>query len=700
MGACNVVLRRSILPGNSAVARLLGATAMLALLAGLASPLAHADEELPGRVGRIAEFAGQLYQSPEDRAAEWTLIGLNYPVATGDNLWVSGDGRAEIDYGGGQFRLAGETSLHVSRMDEAQLSLFLAQGRVIVRLRVLDPGDAARIDTPNTQIQMTRAGLYRIEVTPDRQTTTVTVREGEATTALVAGMQQALPGQTVIVTGPEPSAADVRNAVGQDGFDTWSADRDRRYERSRASAHVSRQMVGYADLDEYGTWQVTPEYGAVWYPTMVADGWVPYRDGYWTTVGGWGNTWVDSAPWGYAPFHYGRWAYVGGRWGWCPGAYALRPAWAPALVGWYGGAAWGASIGSRGPVYGWVPLAWGEPYHPSWRGCSSSCWARYNRPYAVGMAVRSNALPPRYANIGVPGAMTAVAGDALIGHRPVGDNLLRIPAQQAALAPVLAAAPVLGSGPRHVPVVRTGDGGAPAPASTFYPTSRPARTGASPPARQPLPSTSGESGTTAGAAPGGAPLPARMAPAPAAQRPPNAVALPSTNAAVAARPASSGGTVTGTLLPGPETATGGNTASGGAASGEARPRRKIQPAQPSGAPVQPTAAAQATGGIPMPPSSATRTAPLRQPQSEGGIALPPSPRGTSDARGAALHAPVAAPALPPGVVPGAPGTAPRANGPAAPPPAVAPAGGQGTAKPAAGTMTPPANNNGGSVPVK
>jgi hypothetical protein len=697
MATCNIVLRRSILPGNPGAARLLGATAMLALVLASASPRAHADEELPGRVGRIAEFAGQLYQSPEDRAAEWTLIGLNYPIASGDNLWVTGDGRAEIDYGGGQFRLAGETSLHVSRMDETQLSLFLAQGRVIVRLRVLDPGDAARIDTPNTQVQMTRTGLYRIEVTPDRQTTAVTIREGEATTALVAGVQQALPGQTVIVTGPDPLMADVRNATGQDGFDTWSADRDRRYERSRASAHVSRQMVGYADLDEYGTWQVTPEYGTVWYPTMVADGWAPYGDGYWTTVGGWGNTWVDNAPWGYAPFHYGRWAYVGGRWGWCPGAYALRPAWAPALVGWYGGTGWGTSIGYHGPVYGWVPLAWGEPYHPSWRGCSANCWARCNRPYAVDMAVRSNALAPRNANIGNPGAMTALAGNALIGRRPVGENLLRIPGPQAALAPVLAAAPIVGSGPRHVPIVRTGDGGVPAPASTFYPASRSARTGGSVPLRQALPSASGESGTTAGSAPGGAPLPTRVAPAPAAPRPPNSVALPSPNAAAGPRPSPPTGKVAGVLAPGPETATGGNAASGSAASIEARARRKIQPVPPSGVPVQPATAAQVTGGIPIPPSSATRAAPLRQTQSEGGFPLPPpSPRGASDARSVGLHAPVAAPVA----VPGTPGAAPRANGPAAPPPAVAPAGGQGTVKPAAVTTAAPANNNGGAVAVK
>ena len=282
------------------------------------------DDDLPARVGRIAEFAGQLFLSPQDHPTDWDAIGINYPITSGDNLWVSGDGRAEVDYGGGQFRLAGDTSVHVSRLDDRQLALFIAQGRLIVRVRSLDPGDVSRVDTPNTQVTLTRPGLYRIEVAPDRETTTLTVREGEAQVALANGVQQSLPGQTVTVIGINAVNADIRNSIGVDGFDTWSADRDRRYERGRSTAYVSREMVGYADLDEHGSWQTYPEYGAVWFPTAVAPGWAPYSDGYWTDVGGWGRTWVDRAPWGYAPFHYGRWAWVGGRWGWC--SWRLRGA--------------------------------------------------------------------------------------------------------------------------------------------------------------------------------------------------------------------------------------------------------------------------------------------------------------------------------------------------------------------------------------
>ncbi|HMA46272.1 MAG TPA: DUF6600 domain-containing protein, partial [Frankiaceae bacterium] len=474
---------------------------------------ARADDDLPGRVGRISEFAGQLYLSPEDRATEWQGIGLNYPVSSGDNLWVGGDGRAEVDYGGGQFRLAGDTSVHVSRLDENLLALFIAQGRVILRVRALDPGESARIDAPNTQIQLTRPGLYRIDVVPDRQSTAVTVREGEAIVLLANGSQQALPGQMAIVTGPDPAAANVVNGTGQDGFDAWSADRDRYYDRPRGNAYVSREMVGYADLDQYGSWETAPEYGAVWFPGNVAPGWAPYQDGYWTSVAGFGLTWVDAAPWGYAPFHYGRWAWVHGRWGWCPGAYVARPVWAPALVGWVGGPGWRVSASFGAPVYGWVPLGWGEPYHPWWGRCSNDCWTRYNRPYAVNVAERPARPPAHFRNADVPGAVAAVAAPTLSGKLMVREHLVPVPSQQYRSAPVLAAAPAVPSGPPRIPGPRAGTGGTPPPASTYYPVSRGGRVGVEQGARRAAPAAT-PAAPTAGqpmTRPGGSPPPSAAA---------------------------------------------------------------------------------------------------------------------------------------------------------------------------------------------
>src|SRR5262249_27720333 len=162
--------------------------------------------------------------------------GQNYPIMSGDNLWIEGDGRAEIDYGSGQLRLAGGTSLHVSRLDDRALTLFVAQGRVILHVRVLEPGESVRIDAPTTQVQLNRSGVYRIDVAPDTQALILVVREGDADVLLAGMAQQVQAGQMVTVMNP--AIAEIREAVGVDGFDTWSADRDRHYDRSRSLAYV------------------------------------------------------------------------------------------------------------------------------------------------------------------------------------------------------------------------------------------------------------------------------------------------------------------------------------------------------------------------------------------------------------------------------------------------------------------------------
>jgi hypothetical protein len=593
--------------------RALRALLVAALVSLCASPsLALADDDLPARVARVADFAGQLFVSPEERAGEWSEIGLNYPLTSGDNVFVSADGRAEIDYGGGQLRFAGDTNVHVSRLDDRQLAFFVAQGRVIVRARVLEAGESITVDTPNTQLQLTRPGLYRVDVLPDQQVSVVTVRDGEALAALANGALPVLPGQSATIAGTDPAFADVRLGAGDDGFDTWSADRDRYYEQGRSIAYVSPAMVGYAPLDQYGTWQQYPDYGPVWFPNDVAPGWAPYSDGYWVSVGGWGYTWVDYAPWGYAPFHYGRWAYVGGRWGWCPGRLVARPVWAPALVAWHGGARWMVSAGAGAPVYGWVPLGWREPYIPWWRACSSRCWSHLNHPYGVAARERPRVPPTQYVNSAVPGAFTAVSATALARSQPVAPNRVRLPQGAATSAPALANAPALPRPRPQPPAIATG-GAAPVPASSLAPPRARAGTAAS---------------TGVGSPSSASPLPSRPSAAPG-----TAVPL-GTGSTTGSMPRSFPPQRPVTAAPSP-------SAHAPAATTIAIPPARAAP--PSRAPVAPT------GTQAVPPAA------VRQPQASPQAGRPPAgPRGAAQPGAAAQQAVVPQQAVPQGVQPGAP----------------------------------------------
>src|SRR5262249_36484959 len=127
-------------------------------------------------------------------------------------------------------------------------------------------------------------------------------------------------------------------AAAPSDIDNWAASRAQQESAQQTAQYVPPTVTGYQDMDGYGQWSSEPDYGAVWYPTVVESDWAPYRYGHWAYVSPWGWTWVDDAPWGFAPFHYGRWAYVHDRWGWVPGDFHhYRPVYAPALVTFIGG---------------------------------------------------------------------------------------------------------------------------------------------------------------------------------------------------------------------------------------------------------------------------------------------------------------------------------------------------------------------------
>ncbi len=91
-----------------------------------------------------------------------------------------------------------------------------------------------------------------------------------------------------------------------------------------------------------GNWYEVSDYGYVWQPEVATNSnWRPYADGYWAyTDQGW--TWVSYEDFGWATYHYGRWARLADYgWVWVPGTE-----WAPAWVSWRTG----------GDYVGWAPL--------------------------------------------------------------------------------------------------------------------------------------------------------------------------------------------------------------------------------------------------------------------------------------------------------------------------------------------------------
>ena len=181
------------------------------------------------------------------------------------------------------------------------------------------------------------------------------------------------PEQQVAASSVDPGSPGSPLEARQDN------DEEGRFAPARGDIQVGTDDATYADtdpaaltdfkpaLEPYGTWADDATYGTVWTPspTVVGSDFAPY-----VTAGHWAYdddyVWVSDYNWGWAPFHYGRWVYIGGRgWGWIPGRtyagawvswrYGMDDygylGWAPMPPTWYwrGGIALGIGYVPRSP---------------------------------------------------------------------------------------------------------------------------------------------------------------------------------------------------------------------------------------------------------------------------------------------------------------------------------------------------------------
>jgi hypothetical protein len=398
-----------------------------ALLIVAAAPLlAQADP--PSRVARINYLSGSVSFRPGS-VEEWTAATLNYPLTTGDHLWADTDSRVEIHAGSTAIRMNARTAMSVLNLDDRTVQLSLTDGSLHIRLRNLEDDETVEIDTPNVAITLLRTGEYRIDADGDTSTAAVTVRSGNAEVTGGGVAFVVRPRQTGKAIGMDTVRQDVGPALPQGEFDYWCEARDRAEDEATVSAqYVPREMVGYEDLDRNGVWSEIPDYGPVWRPRTVDVDWAPYRHGHWAWVDPWGWTWIDDAPWGFAPFHYGRWVLTGGGWVWVPGRMGVgRPVYAPALVVFIG------TPGFNGAA--WFPLGPREVYRPVYRA-SDGYYRRLNAGHVTNINVTNV-----YVNQRSRGAITAASHDVFVGRRRIGSDGARFDDREFGRAPVIGTAP-------------------------------------------------------------------------------------------------------------------------------------------------------------------------------------------------------------------------------------------------------------------
>ncbi|MGH9934912.1 MAG: DUF6600 domain-containing protein, partial [Blastocatellia bacterium] len=354
------------------------------------------------RVARISLIEGEVsYQRANDSKKDWFDATPNLPLDESDQLYSGQNGRAEVQLSGRNLvRIDRDTNLRFTQFNTGTVQMALPIGSAYFRIdsldkrqfQVVDANDPGindpvyfEVDTPTVAVTFAKEGVYRINVRDDGATEVI-VRQGQADVySQEIGTVIVKKGRRMIVEGRD-DAYQITKLEDKDSWDRWNDRRDddlfSRADTYRSARYVPVSIPGVYDLDNYGEWIETSDYGWAWSPRGVASDWAPYRDGYWRWYPAYGWTWISYEPWGWAPYHYGRWAYYRSRWCWTPsGGVGLGFGWGwrPHLVAFFG---WGGrySRGYRDGYYdgywdgfrdgrygwlGWCPLSPRDRYYGS-----------------------------------------------------------------------------------------------------------------------------------------------------------------------------------------------------------------------------------------------------------------------------------------------------------------------------------------------
>ena len=425
------------------------------------------DDDPPGRVARLGYVRGNVSFEPAG-TDDWVSAVINRPLTTGDKLWNDADSFSELHLGSASIRLGSNTGFSFLNLTDNMTQVQLTEGTLNIRVRRLDEDETFEVDTPNLAFTLLRPGNYKVNVNEAGDATVVVVRDGQGEVTGGGSAYTIHPREVGAFNGTDQIGADIESwDNSSDDFDEWCFERDRRIDHSVSARYVSNDVIGYEDLDEYGGWRPTAEYGTVWFPHVTVVGWAPYHYGHWAYIAPWGYTWVDDAPWGFAPFHYGRWVVVGGVWGWVPapprpvvvGVAYVRPVYAPALVAWVGGPHFAVGIGvgggfASGVSVGWFPLGPREVYVPSYHVSRNYVnnvnvtnttvnTTVVNNYYNTTVINKTTVNNVTYVNQRVPGAVSATTPQAFTSAQSVSKNAVTVNAREVATARVVATTPTV-----------------------------------------------------------------------------------------------------------------------------------------------------------------------------------------------------------------------------------------------------------------
>ena len=308
------------------------------------------------RIVRLSLVSGDV-QVTRSNSSGWENAMPNMPIEQGFTIGTN-NGRAEIEFESAAAMWIAENSVvqfaELALSDGGRITrVSVAQGTASFEVK-LNSGDVFEIITPTFHVSVPNHAKLRVDAFRDGAS--VSVFEGAASVKDGSNTQLITSGRTFANRGGEQEETKVAANPGKDSWDNWVNDR-----AGMMASGVAQTMqytdspvsYGMGDLASYGDWLDCPGYGFGWQPWGMGASWAPFYDGYFDYYNGLGWTWISFEPWGWAPYHFGNWAYDSGcgGWMWFPGAYGF---WNPAPL---------IYVGTGGRGFGWHPrpVPWPNP---------------------------------------------------------------------------------------------------------------------------------------------------------------------------------------------------------------------------------------------------------------------------------------------------------------------------------------------------
>ena len=308
--------------------------------------LAQDEGFYPYSYARLSYVNGSVYvQRTSDLGYEKGEVNL--ALVQGDKMGTEA-GQAEIHFGRRNYlRLDANTKVEFAvlpRDGEERIKIQLVEGSAYFRVSYLALDKGVEVHTPDASFYVLEEGLYRFNVTLDRETA-VFVHEGSLEAAGEDGSVMVREKETLMAADGRFSGDPEYFYSREDGFDDWNGSRDAQLAQRSERQYLPSDLEEYEEeLDQNGQWVYERPYGNVWVPNISYADWRPYLYGRWVWYPVIGWNWVSSESWGWSVYHYGRWHWrFGLGWYWIPQNY-----WRPAWVHWW----------YDNDYIGWCPLSW------------------------------------------------------------------------------------------------------------------------------------------------------------------------------------------------------------------------------------------------------------------------------------------------------------------------------------------------------